>query len=378
MSRAAAALIVRLAATLLPPGMKGWGQAMRCEAEALAPGEALPFALGCLGAALREAATFHLLRPLPQPEPGTHAMSLESALLGRPRRVTALCAVAATGLGLSYMSLGGAPARYLAMNTGALILGLLITSGILWSARTSRIAPGAISLALGIALLLTSLFGASVEGATRWIAISNISIQPSLILLPMMVIGFARTRDWLSTAAIAVAALALALQPDRAMSGSLAAGVAALALFRPERTVLTALATALAGFATAMLRPDTQGAMPYVDQILYSSFDIHPLAGACVLAGAALMLVPALIGVRHDPARREVHAVFGAVWFAVLAAAALGNYPTPLVGYGGSAIIGYLFSLIALPSRAAPANAGASDAVRPDETDHQLLRIALT
>lgn len=30
-------------------------------------------------------------------------------------------------------------------------------------------------------------------------------------------------------------------------------------------------------------------------------------------------------------------------------AAALGNYPTPIVGYGGSAVIGYVFSLLALP-----------------------------
>lgn len=33
-------------------------------------------------------------------------------------------------------------------------------------------------------------------------------------------------------------------------------------------------------------------------------------------------------------------------------AAALGNYPTPIVGYGGSAIIGYVLSLLALPKRA--------------------------
>jgi hypothetical protein len=35
----------------------------------------------------------------------------------------------------------------------------------------------------------------------------------------------------------------------------------------------------------------------------------------------------------------------------VIVAAALGNYPTPLVGYGGSAIIGYVVSLLGLPPR---------------------------
>jgi hypothetical protein len=36
----------------------------------------------------------------------------------------------------------------------------------------------------------------------------------------------------------------------------------------------------------------------------------------------------------------------------VVAAAALGNYPTPLVGYGGSAVLGYLLSVALLPGRA--------------------------
>ena len=34
-------------------------------------------------------------------------------------------------------------------------------------------------------------------------------------------------------------------------------------------------------------------------------------------------------------------AVFGATWLAVIAFAVVGNYPTPLVGYGSSAILGY-------------------------------------
>ena len=43
----------------------------------------------------------------------------------------------------------------------------------------------------------------------------------------------------------------------------------------------------------------------------------------------------------------------------MILAALLGNYPTPLVGYGGSAILGYLVSLLGLPPRM---RASASDA----------------
>ena len=34
----------------------------------------------------------------------------------------------------------------------------------------------------------------------------------------------------------------------------------------------------------------------------------------------------------------------------MVAAAALGNYPTPLVGHGGAAVLGYLLSVALLPS----------------------------
>jgi hypothetical protein len=50
--------------------------------------------------------------------------------------------------------------------------------------------------------------------------------------------------------------------------------------------------------------------------------------------------------------------VFGTIWFSAVAAAALGNYPTPLVGYGGSAIVGYLFSVAMLPRPAQSAATG--------------------
>jgi hypothetical protein len=58
-----------------------------------------------------------------------------------------------------------------------------------------------------------------------------------------------------------------------------------------------------------------------------------------------------MIGWKRDDANRPTYAVFGAVWLATVAAAALGAYPTPLVGYGGSAILGYLLGVTVLAPR---------------------------
>ena len=57
------------------------------------------------------------------------------------------------------------------------------------------------------ALLATALFGATAEGATRWVAVGGLSLQPSLILLPPLLLAHvARPDRWTSTA-VAIAAL---------------------------------------------------------------------------------------------------------------------------------------------------------------------------
>lgn len=338
--------IVALAMALMPRDLRHWGGAMRAEVRILRPPHAaLAFAFGCLGVALQ-------LSLLSRPTHGSsvNIMPLFHDLSRRPRAVAALCAVSATGLGLAYMTLAGAPVSYLAMNTAALVAGLLAMGIIAQLTPIVRPPIGWITIAVSAALMLVALCGTSVEGATRWIALGPLTVQPSLIVVPVLSALFARDRGAASTVGIAIAAAALAMQPDRAMSGALMAGMLTLFILRREPMVALALCTTAAGFVTAMIRPDTQAAMPWVDQILFSAFDVHPLAGGAVLTGSALLVVPAIIGARGGK-WSEPCVVFGAVWLAAIIAAAMGNYPTPLVGYGGSAIVGYLIALTALPRR---------------------------
>lgn len=98
-----------------------------------------------------------------------------------------------------------------------------------------------------------------------------------------------------------------------------------------------ALAAAVAGFVAACIRPDVVPPAPYVEQVVQSSFAIHPLTGLAVVAGLITMLVPAA-------GATDTFLIFGATWLAIIVAAILGNYPTPLVGYGSSAILGYCLS----------------------------------
>jgi hypothetical protein len=331
---------------------------------------ALRYALGFLGFALVEAIKFHFLRPFAWPlaaagqslfRQGAGPMPVKNQLLNRPQRVAAICAIAATGLGLVYMTLAGAPLRYLALNAGALAIGFAAVGAATALAQGPRLNLRAIAPALSVILLLTSLFGARVEGAARWVAVGGLFIQSSLLFLPVITVHFARHRDRWSMFAIVLAAIAMAIQPDRAMSGALTAAMVTLALVRRERIVLVAMGAALTGFVVTLIRPDVLPAMPFVDQILYSSFDVHLFAGLAVLGGAAIMIVPAIVGALCDADHREAYAAFGAVWLAIIIAAALGNYPTPVVGYGGSAIIGYVICLLALPKSATARSVGDPD-----------------
>jgi hypothetical protein len=142
-----------------------------------------------------------------------------------------------------------------------------------------------------------------------------------------------------------ITALDLALQLDRAMAGALVAGLAALAVTVRDRQGLLALAAALIVFAVTLARPDTLPPTAFIEQVYANVFGVSALAGLALLAGSALLLLPLLA------LDRTAALAFAAVWLAILVASILGNYPTPLLGYSGSGIIGYLLGLAVLPGR---------------------------
>lgn len=279
-------------------------------------------------------------------------MAQRHGLMRQPRIIGVACAIAATGLGLLYLTAAGAPAINLVINAIALVMGLAIVAVVPASGAAPRFA-GAVIVALAALVLVTALVGTSAEGASRWIRIAGMSVQTSLIVMPAILVGFARRRDRLATAGVMLTAIALAVQPDRAMAGVLACALALLAVQRPDRRVASALVVGAVCFGATLLRPDTLPAVPFVDRIFYTAFDVHAAIGVAVAGGALLLVVPAVAGWLLDPENRHVHSVFGVSWLCIAAAAAIGNYPTPLVGYGASAVLGYLLSVSALPRTAA-------------------------
>lgn len=342
---------------ILPPSLRTWGRAVRCETADISDDtKALLFALDSLCGLVPRAVASRLFQFLASltghgipfsGDPTT--MNVYQTLSRRPRAVGISSLFGAVMLGLAYLWSAGAPVRYLGINLGALAIGLTILAMPRHLGALGRRWPSGAIMAMGCALLATALLGARIEGAARWVNLGGLAVQTSLILLPAMLVAFSQTRTVPATIGIAIAAVAMALQPDRAMAGMLALGLAAVAMTSPEKHVVAALAVAVIGFGATLIAPDALPAVPFVDQILYTSFHIHAAAGMAVSGGMALLLVPAIVGWNCDVANRASYVAFGAAWFAAMMAAALGNYPTPIVGYGGSAIIGYALSLLTLP-----------------------------
>lgn len=244
------------------------------------------------------------------------------------------------------MTTGGAPLAYPLINTAAAAFGLVGLAALGLADRRGHLVAGPLVLALGLTVLAVALWGVESTGVRRWANLGGLIVQPTLIAVPLMLALFARACDGLSTLGLLIAAAALAIQPDRGLAGPLAAALIVQTVMRPGRHEVVAMTAAIVAFAVTLIRPDASPAVPFVDRVFHTAFEVNWTAGASVFAGSALLVLPAFVARRADPAMTA----FGVMWAGLMAAAALANHPTPLVGYGGSAVVGYLLSLIALPS----------------------------
>ncbi|MEM1143513.1 MAG: hypothetical protein AAGI88_13110 [Pseudomonadota bacterium] len=239
----------------------------------------------------------------------------------------------------------------IAVNSAAFLIGSFFSLVLMRPGLTEKATSALAMPFMALVLLLTAFLGQQAYGATRWIALGPLLLQPSFVVLPFMLVSFSIERSYITTTAILIAALALALQPDRGMAGAMVFALAVQAVLAADRLVLTALVGSVAAFVVTLLTPDNLPAMPYVERVLYSSFDVHVIVGITVLCGSALLFVPGLAGYRLAGADRVACISFSGVWFALILASALGNYPTPVVGYSGAAVLGYTLSVSCLPGR---------------------------
>ncbi len=346
---------------LAPERRKKWAQAMAAEISATGNGrEAIAFALSCVIACCR----FRLELNISSAKTGSNIVKDRFVVS------TFTAGVVAGLIGLAYLLVSGAPLTMVIVNGAAIVVGILLVPSLRVAARATDSAVTATALIGAFILFGTAIFGYAIEDASRWLLIGPFFIQTSLILLPLIAICFARIQSFRTTLAVFVAAFAMAAQPDRAMAAMLFVAVAIVAMMRSNRLTISAAAFSTMTFAATLVLPDRLPAVPFVDFILWSAFDIGLWVGLALWAGCLLLVCPIAFVPKGE--RTVLHYVFASCWLTLIAAAAMGAYPTPIVGYGASAIIGYFLSLVFLQTGPQGCLAGSDAQTNLSERDETI------
>lgn len=273
-------------------------------------------------------------------------MTVDGRRLYSPVIATATCGAAAVAIGMMVMAWGGAPRHFPVVNGVALLLGLIVAAGFALVPRLWRWG----SLAAAIGLLATALYGIEIDGIRRWVPLGPVQIQPAFLFLPFILCLYARCpRDPLAALAVVVAAAGIALQPDRSMAVALA-GVGLMILLALRDRMRAAVAVvALAALGAALMHADPLVPVPFVEDVLRHGWRAGPATAVALGIATLLLLLAPFVHIRRlEASRQRALVAFLLVWLMLLIASVIGPYPTPLLGYGASAVIGYCIAIVTL------------------------------
>lgn len=254
-------------------------------------------------------------------------------------RMIAILALAIPVLaGLAYLFAVDAPAAYIAVNGAALaIAGLWIAFAPPPPSSTGRrVLIGALLLLLFVPLLT----GPSLSGVTRWLPLGPFQLHAGMLTVPLLAVLAGEEPDY-APGVLSIALLAAALQPDMATGAALM--LAAVGLYDATRDWRHAVfaVVAFAASLVAAMRGELP-AQPYVERVIFLLARTDPLAALGLLAALVssfYLIVAALPG--REPARKALAGSLFGFSFAGL----VSNYPSALIGYGASPILGFGLAL---------------------------------
>lgn len=241
--------------------------------------------------------------------------------------------------GLVAMALLGAPWVYLAANAAALAAACILLLLLPPLKTGGRIARG-LAIVLLLAMFLPLATGPELAGIARWIALGPVSLHAGMLAIPALCVIAARDPDYAAPLFLA-ALLACLLQPDAASAFALT--FAAVGIHHVTRDWKMGV-VAIAGFF-AMMAAAVRGELPaveFADRVLVQYATDNALLALGLFA--SLVVSFCLIALALPVARPARLALAGSLFgFSVMGV--MSNYPSPLIGYGAAAILGYGLAL---------------------------------
>ncbi|MEO1219804.1 MAG: hypothetical protein AAFY42_00445 [Pseudomonadota bacterium] len=246
--------------------------------------------------------------------------------------------------GVIYLWMAGAPGSFVLINSAALAVGsgLIATLRLPGSSRTRLVIAGALLCLLAMPMLL----GPSVDGIERWVSLGGFTLHTGFLAAPLLVRIAAseqRTGTWILLVAIVLAFS----QPDFATCLALSLGALAAAICKRQGAMFAVgvlgLAASLGASFAVSLPPQ-----PFVERVLPKLWAASPLAAGAL--GLALLSGAAALCLSQQMPKTQRWAVLGTM-LGFLTAAALSDYPYPLIGYGAASILGFAISLLTPASK---------------------------
>ena len=262
----------------------------------------------------------------------------------RNRGVAALALLIPCAAGLGYLALFGAPSSYIHVNAVALAAGSLwAIFG--WLPSDLKVSRG-LMFALVILLGLPLLVGPEVDGIARWLRLGGFNLHVGMLIIPLIAALSAQDPKLGPIAQVSAMVPAL-LQPDPASAVALMAAAIGSSLARRDSYLLTVIFFGLLAVgAAAFLRnlPPQQ----FVERVIPDLVWISPVTAVVLSLAlvASLALILRAPGVDKAPRYALVGALAG-----FTLASLLGDYPSPLIGYGAAAIVGFGLALPAIRKR---------------------------
>jgi len=240
--------------------------------------------------------------------------------------------------GLAYLTLAGAPPLYAAVNSGALAIAACWIA--LGREPASLPVRRALCLVLLAVLFLPLLTGPELNHVARWLPLGPVTLHAGMLAVPALVVLGSQDDDYAMPILLGAVFAAL-LQPDAATGFALTFACAGLHhVTRDWRIGLACIAGFFASIAMHLhgeIAPQL-----FVERVLADLILHNPLGAAALflslLAGFLLML-------HRAPQDRAGRFALAGSLFGFSTTAIMANYPSALIGYGASPILGYGLAL---------------------------------